>query len=104
MKHYFLYCPSFAALSEKLFTSAAQLLGNRWHCASDKKNIDWLLNGISTADFQLKLSCFSLSSRLFCYQIASVSRCVCFLYTFFCFFLCSFTFLCVFDLDVYLYF
>ena len=47
-------CPSFAALCEKLFTSAAQLLGNRWHGASDKKKIDWLLNGISTADFQIK--------------------------------------------------
>ena len=46
--------PSFAALCEKLFTSAAQLLGNRWHGASDKKKIDWLLNGISTADFQIK--------------------------------------------------
>ena len=31
MKRYFLYCPSFAALREKLFTSAAQLLENRWH-------------------------------------------------------------------------
>ena len=50
MKRYFLYCPSFAAMREKLFTSAAQLLENRWHCASDKKKIDWLLNDISTAD------------------------------------------------------
>ena len=30
---------------------AAQLLGNRWHCASDKNKIDWLLNGISRDDF-----------------------------------------------------
>ena len=37
VKHYFLYCPSFSALREKLFTSAAHLLRNRWHCASDKK-------------------------------------------------------------------
>ena len=50
MKRYFLYCPSFAALREKLFTSAAQLLENRWHCASDKKKIDWLLKDITTAD------------------------------------------------------
>ena len=59
-KHYFLYCPSFAALRETLFTSAAQLLGNRWHCASDKKKIDWLLNGISTADFQINVRLFQL--------------------------------------------
>ena len=31
-KHYFLYCPSFAALRENpLLTSAERLLGNRWH-------------------------------------------------------------------------
>ena len=41
VKHYFLYYPSFAALREKMFTSAAQLLGNRRHCASDKKKIVW---------------------------------------------------------------
>ena len=41
VKHYFLYYPSFAALREKTFSSAAQLLGNRWHCASDKKKIVW---------------------------------------------------------------
>ena len=29
VKHYFLYCLCFAALRDKLFTSAAQLLGNR---------------------------------------------------------------------------
>ena len=60
VKHYFLYCPSFAALREKLFTSAAQLLGNRWHYASDKKKIDWLVNGISTADFQINVRLFQL--------------------------------------------
>ena len=62
VKHYFLYCPSFAALMrEKLFTSVAQLLGYRWHCASDKKKIDWLLNGISTADFQINIRLFQLA-------------------------------------------
>ena len=34
-----------------LFASAAQLLGGRLHSASDKKNIDWFLNGISHDDF-----------------------------------------------------
>ena len=40
-KHYFLYCPSFAALREKLFASAAHLLENSWHCAFNKKKVDW---------------------------------------------------------------
>ena len=71
-KHYFLYCPSFAALRNNLFTSAALLLGNRWHCASDMKKIDWFLNGISHDDFDTNVMLFqyvqsfiSLSNR-FC--------------------------------------
>ena len=38
-KDYFLYCPiaNVAALREKLFASAVQLLRNRWHYASDQK-------------------------------------------------------------------
>ena len=61
MKHYFLYCPSFATLSEKLFTSAAQLLGNRWHGDSKirKKSIGFL-KGISTADFLINVRLFQL--------------------------------------------
>ena len=65
-------CPSFAALCEKLFTSAAQLLGNRWHGASDKKKIDWLLNGISTADFQISVRLFQLVQ-----SFISLSNCFC---------------------------
>ena len=60
VKRYFLYCPRFAALREKLFTSAAHFLENRWHCASDKKKIDWLLNGISTSDFLINVRLFQL--------------------------------------------
>ena len=33
------------------------LLGSRGHCASDEKNIDWLLNGISNADFHTNVTC-----------------------------------------------
>ena len=66
-----MYWPSFAALREKLYYSAAQFLENRWHCASDKKKFDWCLNGISHDDFdttveffQYVQSFFSLSNRL----------------------------------------
>ena len=59
-KHYFLFCPSFAALREKLFAYAAQLLGNRWHCASDMKNVDWFFNGIPMLIFKLMLGCFNI--------------------------------------------
>ena len=40
-----------AALREKLSAYVVHLLGNRWHCASDKKKIDWFLTGISQDDF-----------------------------------------------------
>ena len=36
------------------------VLENRWHCASDNKKIDWLLNGTSTADFQIIIRLFQL--------------------------------------------
>ena len=36
------------------------VLGNRLHCASDNKKIDWLLNGTSTADFQIIIRLFQL--------------------------------------------
>ena len=36
------------------------VLGNRWHCASDNKKIDWPLNGTSTADFQIIIRLFQL--------------------------------------------
>ena len=95
VKHYFLYYPSFAALREKLFTSAAQLLGNRWHCASDKKKLIGFQMVFLPLIFKLTLGCFSFSSCLFCYQIASVSRCVCFIYIYIFFSFYSFAFLCV---------
>ena len=87
-------CPSFAALCEKLFTSAVQLLGNRWHGASDKKKIDWLLNGISTADFQIKVRLFSACPVLYfaIKLLLLVAVCFLFLSLFFSFY--SFAFLC----------
>ena len=69
------------------------IVGNRWHCALDKKEIDWLLNDISTADFQINfrmfqlLQLFILLSNCLCRLLS-----VCFIY--FCFSFYSFTFLC----------
>ena len=36
------------------------VLENRWHCPSDNKKSDWLLNGTSTADFQIIIRLFQL--------------------------------------------
>jgi len=86
-KHYFLYCPSFAALRKNLFTSAALLLGNRWHCASDMKKIDWFLNGISHVDFDTNVTyAFSVCSIIYFlvqpFLLNFVLVCVCFLFLF----------------------
>ena len=54
--------------------------------------------------FKLTVGCFSLSSRLFRYQIASVSCCVYVFLYLFLFFFYSLAFVCVFDCDVHLYF
>ena len=57
-KHYFLYCQSFAALRDIVFASAEHLLGDRWLLASDKKTIDWILNGVSSIYFQINVNLF----------------------------------------------
>ena len=48
----------------KWFASAAQLPGNRFHCASDKKKIDWFLNVFLTMTLTLMLCFFSASNHL----------------------------------------
>ena len=62
-----------AALREKLFASVVHLLGNRWHCVSDKKKNDWFLTGISQDDLILMLCFSSLSNHLFRCPITSVN-------------------------------
>lgn len=56
----FLFCSSFATLRETLFSSAAHLLGDKWLLASDKKRIDFLLNGVPGLDFQINVNLFFL--------------------------------------------
>ena len=68
-KHYFLYCLILAALRLKLFSSAAQLLGNRWHCASDKKKNRLVLNGIFHDDFDTNIVCMLFFSRPIIYYL-----------------------------------
>ena len=53
VKHYFLYCPMYAAHRIALFTSAAHLLGDKWLLTtSDKKKIEYFLFG--SLDLQLQ--------------------------------------------------
>ena len=81
----FLFCPSFAALRETLFSSAAHLLRDKGLFASDKRKFDFLLNGVSGIDFQINVTCFLLFSLLSLNQIVFRS---CFFV--FCLFVCFF--------------
>ena len=70
--------------------AAAQLLGNRWRGDLDKKNIDCLLNGISTADFQINVSLFQLVQSFY-FAIKSLLLVAFFFFFFFhsfAFFMC----------------
>ena len=74
-------CPSFAALREKLFASAARLLENKWHCAfRDNKKVDWFLNGISHADFETNVRFFQYFSIVYFlvqpFLLTSISLCM----------------------------
>lgn len=55
-----------AALREKLFASVVHLLGNRWHCVSDKKKNDCFLTGISQDDLIQFVQSFISMSNHFC--------------------------------------
>ena len=58
VKHYFLSCPMYAAHRIALFTSAAQLLGDEWRLASDKKKIECFLFGSPDLQFQSNVRLF----------------------------------------------
>ena len=75
LKHYFLYWPSFATLREALFASVAQLLGNRWHCASDKKKNRLVLKRISDDGFHTDVMFFSMIQSFNSLSNLSVNFC-----------------------------
>ena len=52
VKHYFLYCPMYAAHRIAIFTSAAHIMGDKWFLASDKKKIECFLFGSPDLQFQ----------------------------------------------------
>ena len=58
VKHYFLYCPMYAARRIALFTSAVHLLGDKWLLASDKKKIECFLIGSPDLQFQSNVRLF----------------------------------------------
>ena len=57
VKHFFLFCPRYAAQRNVLFISAATILGETWSSSSDGK-INFLLYGIkSVNDINCALFC-----------------------------------------------
>ncbi len=60
IKHYFLYCPIFAAQRQKLLSSAAQLFADDWSRINDAQIVEMFLHGSSLLSLELNRELFSL--------------------------------------------
>ena len=65
VKHYFLYCPMYAAHRIALFTSAAHILEDKMLLASDKKKIECFCLVLRICNFSRVFVYSSKFSRLF---------------------------------------
>ena len=57
VKHFFLFCPRYAA-QRNLLTSAANILGETWSSSSDAKNLNFLLYGVKSANYDINCALF----------------------------------------------
>ena len=58
VKHFFLFCPKYAAQRNVLFTSAATILGETWSSSSDARKINFLLYGVKSVNFDINCALF----------------------------------------------
>ena len=57
-KHFFLFCPRYAAQRNVLFTSAATILGETWSSSSDARKINFLLYGVKSVNYDVNCVLF----------------------------------------------
>ena len=50
VKHFFLFCPRYAAQRNVLLISAATILGETWPSSSDARKINFLLYGVKSVN------------------------------------------------------
>ena len=58
VKHFFLFCPRYAAQRNVLFTSAAAILGKTWSSSSDARKINFLLYGVKSVNYDINCALF----------------------------------------------
>ena len=58
VKHFFLFCPRYAAQRNVLFTSAATFLGETWSSSSDARKINFLLYGVKSVNYDVNCVLF----------------------------------------------
>ena len=58
VKHFFLFCPRYAAQRNLLLTSAANILGETWSFSSDAKKLNFLLYGVKSANYDINCALF----------------------------------------------
>ena len=58
VKHFFLFCPRYAAQRNVLFTSAATILGETWSSSSDARKINFLLYGVKSVSYDVNCVLF----------------------------------------------
>ena len=64
MKHFFLFCPKYAAQRNVLFTSAATILGETWSSSSDARKIIFLLYVVKSVNYDINCALFREVQRL----------------------------------------
>ena len=58
VKHFFLFCPRYAAQRNLLLTSATNILGETWSSSSDAKKLNFLLYGVKSANYDINCALF----------------------------------------------
>ena len=56
VKHFILYCLRYAAQRDVLITSATNILGETWSSSSDAKNVNFLLYGVESVNYDVNYS------------------------------------------------
>ena len=58
VKHFFLFCPRYAAQRNLLLTSAARILGETWSSSSDVRKIYFSLFGVKSVNYDINCTLF----------------------------------------------
>ena len=58
LKHFFLYCPRYAAQLNVLLTSAAKILGETWKSSRVARKLNFLLYGVESVNCEINCALF----------------------------------------------